>query len=456
MPDMFASRSGRLATFFLLYVSEGIPFGFASVAVATQMRRHGAGPAAIGLFTALLYLPWSWKWAAGPFVDLVYSRRFGRRRLWIFLCQCGMMATLLLAMPVGFERRLTLFTWVILVHNMFASVQDVAIDALAVSVLPQEERGLANGLMFAGQYLGTAVGGAGVLFLTGRGVPFDITFVFVAAALGMITVTVVLRLREPLAPELSNGADAAGAGRSPAARALSELGAYVRTAARSLVGSRLALAALVFALLPTGAYGLSLAVGTSLAVELGLSDQQIATLNFGSLVLAAAGCVTGGWLSDKLGRRKMLATYVVLMVIPSLVMAWATAEHGWVMPVETKAATRPAPPAALVTMFWAMTLAYTACQGLMYGARTALFMDVSNAAVAATQFTAYMAMLNLVISYSAAWQGQAAGRLGYPKTFLLDALSGLVCLAVLPLVKPSPATVPEDDARHAFPVVVEQ
>ena len=51
---------------------------------------------------------------------------------------------------------------------------------------------------------------------------------------------------------------------------------------------------------------------------------------------------------------------------------------------------------------------------MMYGARAALFMDVSNPRVAATQFTAYMALLNLGIAYSARWQGWAVDRYGYP------------------------------------------
>ena len=60
-----------------------------------------------------------------------------------------------------------LFSLVLLVHNVFAATQDVAIDALAVSVLPEEERGTANGFMFGGAYLGQAIGGSGALFLAG-------------------------------------------------------------------------------------------------------------------------------------------------------------------------------------------------------------------------------------------------------------------------------------------------
>jgi PAT family beta-lactamase induction signal transducer AmpG len=74
-------------------------------------------------------------------------------------------------MPVNIVTELGLFTLIILLHNAFGATQDVAIDALAVNVLPEEERGLANGFMFAGASIGQTIGGSGVLFLTSV-VPF--------------------------------------------------------------------------------------------------------------------------------------------------------------------------------------------------------------------------------------------------------------------------------------------
>ena len=71
LPNLLATRRGRLAAFFGLYVTEGIPLGFAATAVATQLRRQGVGPAEIGAFVASLYLPWAFKWAFGPLVDVV-------------------------------------------------------------------------------------------------------------------------------------------------------------------------------------------------------------------------------------------------------------------------------------------------------------------------------------------------------------------------------------------------
>jgi hypothetical protein len=76
LPDLLATRKGRLTAFFLLYVTEGIPLGFTATAIAAQMRRGGLGPEAIGLFVGSLYLPWALKWAVGPFVDTFSSERW--------------------------------------------------------------------------------------------------------------------------------------------------------------------------------------------------------------------------------------------------------------------------------------------------------------------------------------------------------------------------------------------
>src|SRR5881398_2401478 len=128
IPDLLASRRGRLAAFFLLYITEGIPLGFAAVAIATELRRRGVGPAEIGAFVGSFYLPWAFKWAAGPFVDVFRSKRFGHRRGWILFTQVMMIITLavLVFVPVS-GSTLWIFTAILLVHNSYGAVQDVAI-----------------------------------------------------------------------------------------------------------------------------------------------------------------------------------------------------------------------------------------------------------------------------------------------------------------------------------------
>lgn len=416
---ILATPRGRMLAFFLLYVTEGIPLGFNAVALAALMRKEGLGPGAIGLFVATLYLPWSWKWIMGPVVDMVYSTRLGRRRAWIVACQSLMALTLLFAIGVDYTQQFTLFTAIILIHNVFAATMDVAIDALAVSTLPPDERGTVNGLMFAGAYLGNALGGSGVLFLLPY-LPASATFLLVVGAILLVTVTVSLRLFETAVVDQHRG-------RPPVA----EVADYLRSVVVACLGSRNGIAGLFFAVLPVGAYGLGLAMQSNLAVELGLDETRIGWLNLWSTVVAAIGCVLGGLLSDRFGRKRMLATYALLTTLPTIWLGYQLHLHGWIMPADKAAHAGIVAPASLVNSLWIAAIIYSAMQGLMHGTRTAMYMDLCSSKIAATQFTAYMSLMNLALAYSAWWQGQSAERWGYPLTLFLDSAIG--CLCLLPL-----------------------
>jgi len=438
MPNLLASRWGRLTAFFFLYVTEGIPLGFAATAIATQLRRQDVGPAEIGAFVGSFYLPWAFKWAFGPFIDVFTSEKLGKRRGWIIGTQIMLIITLLACTGLNLPSQLGLLTSVLLIHNSFGAMQDVAIDALAVNTLSEDERGLANGIMFGGAAIGTAVGGSGVLFLMPY-IGIKGGFVFVAACIALVTIFIALPLQEKPTPE----AERREAGLASAGRAIVK---FADETFRSFHGSRGAFTGVFFALLPAGAMSLGLALQSNVAVEVGMNDDEVAWLSLWSQVIAAGCMVLGGLLSDKLGRRRMLGLYLVLMSPPALYLAWKLQMHGWVMPnpAEGKVGHREA-SLVLISAVWVSSLAYAVGQGLMYGTRTAAFMDVTNPKVAATQFTAYMAMMNLAISYSATWQGIAAEAFGYPITLVLDAITGPLCVLLLPFMAPSKGAGLADD-----------
>jgi PAT family beta-lactamase induction signal transducer AmpG len=435
-PDLLATKPGRMTAFFLLYMTEGIPLGFTATAIATQMRRQGLGPAEIGAFVGSLYLPWAFKWAAGPIVDTLTIDRLGRRRFWIVLAQIGMIATLGIALPVDYVANLKLFTMLILFHNAFAATQDVAIDALAVQVLPEAERGIANGFMFGGAYAGQALGGSAVLFLA-HIVPFRTTYFLVMGLIALVTVFVALPIREPRAVE---SARVAGNALLAVVRGIRD---FVVQAGHAFVASRSSYVAVFFAILPVGAYALGLALQSNLAVELGLNDAEVGLLNLYSTIISAVCCILGGWFSDRFGRKRTLAVFLAATAIPTVWLAYAMQQYGWIHAIALDAPNRPTPPPGLVWTFWATVLVYNVFQGLFYGIRSAQFMDVTNPRVAATQFTAYMALMNLAISVSGTWQGLAIERFGYPTTLLIDAAIGLPPLVLLLLMRPREQEIAE-------------
>lgn len=420
LPNLLATRKGRIAAFFLMYLTEGLPIGFAMTTVATQLRRQGTGTAEIGALLGLVLLPWAFKWAYGPFIDLIGSRRLGARRGWILGAQLLMVLSLLALTRVDIATQLGLFTALLVVHNLFGAVQDVAVDALAVTTLRAHERAFASGCMFGGQSLGVLVGGGGALLLSGH-----IGFTASIGVLAMVILAVMGLVVWPMREDAGARAEPPSAGLGAAAH---RVGAFLREALRALLGSRLAFAGLLFGLLPIAAMALQRGLQANLAVDLGLSNEQIGWLASASQAATALTCIAGGWLSDRVNLRRAMAVYVLLLSLPGLYLMLELQRHGW--------APGQAAPPALVTAFWVAVVTYQLLFGFIYGARVALFMGITQPAVAATQFAAYMALSNLSITYSVAWQGYAVQHWGYAATLGLDALVGLACLAVLPLLRP--------------------
>ncbi len=158
------------------------------------MRQQDISLKAIGL-SSLLALPWALKFLWAPWVDRLNSGRFGARRSWIIPLQ--FMAITALAI-LSFADPSSDLVWIlcgVLVINFCSATQDIATDALAVSTLGREERGLGNALQVGGYRLGMILGG-GVILMLLDGLGWQNAFLLMALALGIATIPILL-YREP-------------------------------------------------------------------------------------------------------------------------------------------------------------------------------------------------------------------------------------------------------------------
>ena len=155
------NRLRRMVSLCVLYFAQGLPWGFVTVAFASYLSDNGFTPQEIGILFATVALPWTFKWIWGPVIDTLNLPQFGTRRLWILFAQFGMAISIgtLLLVP-NLTDQIDLVIKLIFVHNIFASLQDVSTDALAVDVLRDDEVSKANGYMFASKRGGMIVGGA--------------------------------------------------------------------------------------------------------------------------------------------------------------------------------------------------------------------------------------------------------------------------------------------------------
>ncbi len=169
MTTMFGKMSAKALTLCALYTAQGIPSGFISFTLIAYLAEQGFSAAAIGNMLFWVYLPWVFKFLWGPFVDTYHYLPMGRRRPWILSAQAGMVITvIIIALVPGIDTKVTLLTILLFFHNCFASLQDVAVDGLAVDILSPEEFGKINGFMFGAKRFGTMVGGAGIGYFMGK------------------------------------------------------------------------------------------------------------------------------------------------------------------------------------------------------------------------------------------------------------------------------------------------
>jgi PAT family beta-lactamase induction signal transducer AmpG len=413
--NLLATRNGRFLTFGLLYVSEGIPYGFTSVAMVAFMRQQGVSLEAIGIFVGALFLPWAFKWAWAPLIDLIKLHRLGGRRAWIIFCTVMMILTLLVTAMVDFQEHFRLLLAMIILNNLFCATQDVAIDSLAVHSLRENERGRGNGFMFAGQYFGIAMGGGVAVFIYGL-FGFEITLAYVSGLLFLNLLFVLRYVHDPLA-------DPTAARESDVLRKLvTSMIAFVRQVYvsfwRSGSGPMIGVA---FALLPMGALALAYATLGTIQVDYGLNENQIAELRIYNTLTSALGCIAGGFLGDRFGTKKTVAVAYLLTAVPTLMLGMQISSVGL--------------QAVPIGLFYQIIIVHGFFYGMAFGVRNAIFMGMTNPAVAATQFTAFMAMSNLAISIGNYWQGFVAERMGYDTVFYLDALFAVLVILLIPFLK---------------------
>ena len=158
-PAWFLSSSAHLRYFTgaLTYFAQGIPKGLLHIALPAWLAAKGMAPAEIAGFLGVIMLPWALKLLIGPIMDHYEYLPMGKRRPWVLTMQLGVMISLL---GMGFiddpVTQLGQLMVVGLIINVFTATQDVAVDGMAIDLVPLEEEGRLNAFMSFGKALGWA------------------------------------------------------------------------------------------------------------------------------------------------------------------------------------------------------------------------------------------------------------------------------------------------------------
>lgn len=437
----------RLFTLCILYVAQGIPYGFVVYTIAAYLSEEGLTPGNVGWFTGMATLPWTFKFLWGPIIDRFGIPSMGRRRPWILLAQFGMILTVLvMAVIPEIATNWVLLGWVVFVHNVFQSLQDVSVDALAVDLLREEERGRVSGLMYAFKYLGTFVGATVMSLIMSKG-GIGLAFAWQAVILVLIFCFPLLlteRRGERLLPWTRG---------SVQLLPQEELAKSTPLLFRRLLKAfslRSTLFAAVIGLVMFISSGALTPLTQALYIQdMGWSRLQYTNISGIAIWLGFAGAMAGGFIADLIGARKLIAISSIVLglsygTFAILLPGILGAEDPWFdmarnqfgqhmlgdmavgLPVFTEVAQLD--PVVIGYMLFESFLS-----GMVTVSLFSMYMTVSWPVVAGTQFTAYMAILNFSTTLGH-WLAGAFDAFDIITVFIAFGIFQIVIVAILPFI----------------------
>ena len=397
------SYNARVFTLCALYVAQGIPWGFMTVTFVTYLAAEGVAAGDLALLLTLGTLPWSLKFFWGPVIDFFQYRPMGRRRPWILLAQSGMILTLIfLTFIASAESDIQVIAVMFLVYNIFTSLQDVSTDALAVDVLKAHELEKVNSYMFTSKAIGGMIGGAGLGTI--------ISFTGIKGALVMqipillVIMMVPLFMRERPGEKLFPWSDEDGSKFSEAEnenQSFDEIIGKVKTAF-SLKSTRLGI---VLSLVLSLSFFLVPVLPLLFIRELGWSQEQFNATKGGLiLILTMFAYIVGGQLGRLVGGKSVIIYASLAGAIITAI--WGLTEAWWGNSV------------FMITIWSIRTFVFAMVSINVFS----LMMRITWSEVGGTQFTAYMAMMNLSAIIGYQLTEPLAGRFDYPTLFLIAAV----------------------------------
>ena len=395
------SRPLRYGVFLYLYIMQGIPSGFYLTALTNYFTAEGVRPNVVGSFIAIIGLPWAFQFIWGPLIDRFQGSPMGRRKPWVVGSQLmTVLASCLLLFVDNPVAQITTLAWLFCLRSVFAAIQDASVDAMAITVIPEDERGRVNAFMRAGFLIGTGIGTAVFAIILRKYSFHGAAIAQIGFLLTGVLLMVFIRerpgdqllpwfrpLRQALRDQRSGPFDPssarenqpntrppdrnAGAGPHDFRWLFTEL-------FRGLFNRRSILLFGAIILAYTGNALFLRAYNHHLIEKLGWSDTDVSVLTgtYG-MVVATVIALTGGYLADRIGARRLLV--IMLGVVAVYLIGFNLLSGAWVH--------RDVAKTGLVALYF-MDPAVSA-------AAMPVLMSICRKGVEGSQFTTYMAFVNL-------------------------------------------------------------
>ncbi len=387
LPALSENTFLRYFSFAALYVAQGIPEGLLWYAVPAWLAMNGKSPAEIGSYVAVIGIPWSLKIINAPIMDRFTYLSMGRRRPWVLFGQLGLILSFLsmslISDPINNLSLLMILGFIV---SFFEVSQDIAVDGMAIDILPVDQQARANGLMWGSKTLGISASvAAGSWIMSHYGYFYAIvSFSFFTSIIILVPLLLRERPGEKLLPWTKGEA--------------SKTAAKIQLHSWKGIFKSLYKVFFLPVSLMMGIAAFSFSVGRGLidtvlpvftVQELGWADTQysqiFATAN---LISGIGGMIIGGFLIDYFGKVKMITVYLSLLITLVSVMSFLKSFwHSEIFVI------------GFIIGFYIL-LTFTTI------AIFASAMQLCWKRISVTQFTLYMAISNLGLAAGAALMGQ--------------------------------------------------
>ena len=358
-----------------LYFTEGVFKAVGLVIIPVYFVEKGISLPLTTFVIGIIAIPMTIKFVWGGIVD--YFIRFGRKRFILLgglLSAVGFFALTIIDPSIA----LIPFATFLFIGVCGVGFLDVSSDAWAIEIGREEERGKINGAMFAGQFAGVAVGSSLIALIAKL---FGYSLAFLSA--GSIIILIVLF---PLI--------------------IKEIKIVKK---RQKMGSLLVgefkkkttqLVAIFSPIVFINSGLLMVIIPLYMKISLQLDIAQIGLIMAIFPVTSAAGSLAGGAISDRWGRKNPLYVFIGLSIFFTAALIFA---NTW----------------QIIAVVYGII---GFLQGGYFAAALAMFMDVINPKVGATQFSILTGLANLgMLNMGSGSGGILVVMLGFSRTFLYSA-----------------------------------
>jgi PAT family beta-lactamase induction signal transducer AmpG len=412
IPALSENAFLRYFTFAALYVAQGIPEGLLWYAIPAWLAMNGKSPAEIGSYVAVIGIPWSLKIINAPVMDRFTYLPMGRRRPWVLFGQLGLIISFLSMSLINDPINNLLMLMVLgFCVGFFEVFQDIAVDGMAIDILPVNQQARANGLMWGSKILGISASVAtGSWILSEYGFFYAIiSFSFFVSLIILIPLLLRERPGEKLLPWTKGVA-------SKSAEKI-QLHSW-----KIIIKSLFKVFFLPFSLL-MGIAAFSFSMGKGLmdtllpiftVQELKWADTQYSQIfAMANMISGILGMFVGGALIDFFGKKRMISIYLLLLIL--LIGEMVFLHDYWPNEVFVSG--------FIMGFYFLVTFTTIAI--------FAAAMQLCWKRVAATQFTLYMAISNLGTASGAALIGPLKEFLKWEYVILVYVLFAATMLILL-------------------------